>query len=105
MKGFIHQNDKKSLAPILLSTILFLTASTSQAAFQLLGPQDEEYHGLATNESFRRAVESEEPLDASDRHFLNNVEEKRTTNRSYYRIQLARPSVKLKEISNKSPGI
>lgn len=105
MKLFVHMTSHRIKIKLLLCAIGFLVTGAVQAAFQIQGPEEEYHHGRATNESFRRAVESEEPLDANDMSFLSNVEEKRTTNRSYYRLQLARPEAKIKDVSNNTPGI
>ena len=104
-------------AYVTYSTLCFLTimmlclfTAPARAGFDVVDTEptppseDGAYYGNAQNDTFRRAIESEDPLDVQDRAFLSSVHEERLDDRWYFKVRLARPSVKLEDIENRTSG-
>lgn len=80
-----------------------LSPISSFAAFDVM--EEDANYGNAQNQTFQRAIDNTEPLDAEDRVFLSRVEEKRVGNRSYLKAQIGRPRSQLLRVSNETIGV
>ncbi len=92
----------QSIPMVCLGLGLSFFSSYANAAFEVI---DEPSYGNAQNETFRRAIDNTEPLDSSDRTFLSRVDQKRVGQRSYWKAQIARPTTKLKMVTNETTGV
>lgn len=82
-----------------LSTlILSFACFSAYAGFEVQEGDPHIEYGNAQNETFRRAVEYEESLDANDRSFLASVEQQAVTNRWYWKALLARPKAQIEDV-------
>lgn len=96
-------NSAPNIFKLICLTALFTL--TSMKAFAAFDVMEEEYYGNAKNDTFRRAIENTEPLDAEDRVFLSRVEERRVGNRSYLKGQIGRPRAQLLQVQNDTTGV
>lgn len=104
IRGKARVLNRTFLKLITLSLGLAVFSAPVKAGFEVMGEAEEQY-GNAQSEEFRRAVAQKTELSDVDRKYLNSVEKKRVGNRWYYKAQIARPTVKLKMVTNESTGI
>jgi len=90
--------NKPNLLSFAFAIVCSFATSAAYAGFEIMEQDDYEFFGNARNENFRRAVENEDPLNATDRSFLAHVNNAKNENRSFWKFSVSRIDLELDKI-------